>query len=129
MFSVPPDCFCGTPLETVDHLFFECPLAQSVLAWIQPLLVLAVPSAPSLCLRHVLFGFDTAEFTVIPRVLAYLINLANHRIWLARNDFHLRNVLPSAADVIAAVRSQACLVLRVLLLPNSCGFSHFLSSF
>ena len=89
MSSVPPDCFCGAPLETVGHLFFECPLAQSVLAWIQSLLVLAVPSAPSLCLRHVLFGFDIAESTVIPRVFVYLINLAKHRIWLARNDFHL----------------------------------------
>ena len=32
MSSVPPDCFCGAPLGTADHLFFECPLAQSVLA-------------------------------------------------------------------------------------------------
>ena len=53
------------PLETAGHLFFECPLAQNVLAWVQSLLVLAVPSAPSLCLRHVLFGFDIAEFTII----------------------------------------------------------------
>ena len=113
MSSVPPDCFCGAPLETADHLFFECPLAQRVLAWIQSLLFLAVPSAPSLCLRHVLFGFDIAEFTVIPRVFAYLVNLAKHRIWLARNDFRFRNQLPSAVDVIAAVRSQACFVLRL----------------
>lgn len=103
MSSVPPGCFCGAPLETVAHLFFECPLAQSVLAWVQSLLVLAVPSAPSLCLRHVLFGFDTAEFTVIPRVFVYLINLAKHRIWLACNDFRFTNQFPSAVDVIATV--------------------------
>lgn len=48
MSSVPPDCFCGAPLEATGHLFFQCPLAQSVLAWIQSLLVIAVPSAPSL---------------------------------------------------------------------------------
>ena len=113
MASVPPDCFCGALLETSGHLFFECPLAQSVLAWIQSLLVLAVPSAPSLCLRHVLFGFDAAEFTVIPLVFSYLINLAKHRIWLARNDFRFRNQLPSAVDVIAPVRSQACFVLNL----------------
>ena len=113
MSSVPPDCFCGAPLETTGHLFFECPLAQSVLAWVQSLLVSAVPSARSLCLRHVLFGFDIAGFTVIPLVFSYLINLAKHRIWLARNDFRFRNQLPSAVDVIAAVRSQVCFVLQL----------------
>jgi len=113
MSSVPPDCFCGSPLETAGHLFSECPLAQSVLAWVQSLFVLAVPSAPSLCLRHVLFGFDIAEFTVIPLIFSYLINLAEHRIWLARNDFRFRNQLPSAVDVIAAVRSQACFILKL----------------
>ena len=60
-----------------------------------------------------LFGFDIAEFTVIARVFAYLVNLAKHRIWLARNDFRFRNQLPSAVDVTAAVRSQACFVLRL----------------
>ena len=111
--SIPPDCFCGAPLETTGHLFFECPLDQSVLAWVQSLLTLAVPSAPSLCLCHVLFGFDTAKTTVIPLVFSYLLNLANHQIWLARNDFHFRNQLPSAVDVVAAVRSQAFFVLKL----------------
>lgn len=113
MSSVPHDCFCGAPLETVGHLFFECPLAQSVLAWVQSLLVLAVPPAPSLCLCHVLFGFDVSEFTVIPLVFSYLINLAKHRIWLACNDFRFRNQLPSAVEVTAAVRSQACFILKL----------------
>jgi len=87
MWSVPPDCFCGASLETAGHLFFECSLAQSVLTWVQSLLVLAVPSAPSLCLRHALFGFVIAEFTVIPLFFSHFINLAKHRIWLARFPF------------------------------------------
>lgn len=66
-----------------------------------------------LCLHHVLFGFDTAEFTVIPLVFSYLLNLAKHSIWLAHNDFRFRNQLPSAVDVIAAVRSQVCFVLQL----------------
>ena len=113
MSSVHPDCFCGAPLETATHLFFECPLAQSALAWVQSLLFLAVPSAPSLCLCHVFFGFDVAESTVIPLVFSYLLNLTKHRIWLARNDFRFRNLLPSAVDLIAAVRSQACFILKL----------------
>lgn len=110
MSSVPPDCYCGALLETAGHLFLECPLAQSVLAWVQYLLTLAVLSAPSLCLHHLLFGFDVAESTVIPLVFSYLLNLAKHHIWLARNDFRFRNQLPSAVDVIVAVHSQASFV-------------------
>ena len=52
MSSFRPGCFCGAPLETVGHLVFECPLARSVLAWIQPLLVLASHLVP-LCVSVV----------------------------------------------------------------------------
>ena len=31
-------CFCGHHTESLDHLFFSCPLAQSGLAWVQTLL-------------------------------------------------------------------------------------------
>ena len=30
--SVPLSCFCGSPVESLEHLFFSCPLAQSVLS-------------------------------------------------------------------------------------------------
>ena len=29
--SVPPSCFCGSPVESLEHLFFYCPLAQCCL--------------------------------------------------------------------------------------------------
>ena len=35
---VPLPCFCGAPVESLEHLFFYCPLAQSVLAWLQSLM-------------------------------------------------------------------------------------------
>ena len=31
-YAIPTVCFCGHPLETLDHLFFSCPLADSVLS-------------------------------------------------------------------------------------------------
>ena len=31
--NVPPDCLCGHSDETLVHLFFHCPLAQSGLDW------------------------------------------------------------------------------------------------
>ena len=36
--SVPLACFCGASVESLEHLFFFCPLAQSVLSWLQSLM-------------------------------------------------------------------------------------------
>ena len=33
-YVIPTACFCGHPFETLDHLFFSCPLAESVLSWL-----------------------------------------------------------------------------------------------
>ena len=34
-YSVPLVCFCGPVNETLVHLFFDCPLAQSIISWLQ----------------------------------------------------------------------------------------------
>jgi len=59
--NVPLDCLCGHSDETLGHLFFYCPLAQSGLDWIQSLLVRSSPLAPAITVRHVLFGFITCS--------------------------------------------------------------------
>lgn len=41
-------CFCRLAPETSEHLFFSCPLAQSVLGWLQSLMFRASPWCPSL---------------------------------------------------------------------------------
>ena len=61
-YDVPKACFWGFHLESSDHLFFACPLAQSGISWIQSLLFRASPLAPSIELRHLLFGFSRDEF-------------------------------------------------------------------
>ena len=43
---VPLLCFCGAPVESLEHLFFSCPLAQSVLSWLQSLLFPFSPTCP-----------------------------------------------------------------------------------
>ena len=55
-------CFCSAPVEFLQHLFFHCPLAVSVLSWLQSIMFLASPLCPSIlvswlmsCLR--LLGF------------------------------------------------------------------------
>ena len=65
--SVPLSCFCGSPVESLEHLFFFCPLAQSVLSWLQSLMFNFSHMCPVLLCHHTLFGFSSDELRVTPR--------------------------------------------------------------
>ena len=95
-YAVPTDCFCGPVV-----LF--CPLAQSVLSWLYSLMFRCSPLAPSLLCCHVLFGFNRDELRCVPRVFVYMLNVSKYFLWLARNDFHFRDVAPSAVTVLENV--------------------------
>ena len=103
---VPLPCFCGAPVESLDPFFFYCPLACSVLSWLQSLMFSFSFMCPALLLHHVRFGFSSDELCATPRVLVYLLNLCKFFIWQFRNDFRFRNVPPGAVDVIAKVKSR-----------------------
>ena len=104
--SVPLACFCGSTIESLDHLFYYCPLAQSVLSWLQSLLFSFSFMCPALLVRHVRFGFSSDELCVTPRVFVYLLNLCKFYIWQSRNDFRFCNIPPGAVDVIAKVKAR-----------------------
>ena len=99
-------CFCGHHLESYDHLFFHCPLAQSGLAWVQTLLSRACPSGPSFTLRHIHLGFSPGELRSVPRVFAYLINVCSYLVWRQRNDFRFRSIPPSTVRLIALMKAR-----------------------
>ena len=105
-YSIDPLCFCGLAPECPTHLFFSCPLAQSVLSWLQSLLFSFSSSCLSLVCRHVLFGFSSDELRSVPRIFVYLLNLCKFFVWHARNDFRFRDVRPGAPVVIAKVRAR-----------------------
>ena len=105
-YNVPPLCLCGLAPETLQHLFFACPLAQSVLSWLQSLMVNASPLCPPLLCRHVLFGFTPDELHCVPRIFVHILNVCKFYIWRTRNDFRFRDVPPSALDLIASVRAR-----------------------
>ena len=86
-YGFDPTCFCSAPVEIAAHLFYDCPLAQSVLSWLQSLMFRCSPLLPSLSLRHVLFGFSPDELVSVPRIFVYLLNVCKFFVWLARNDF------------------------------------------
>ena len=104
--SVSPSCFCGPILESLDHLLFSCPLAQSVLAWYQSLLFAFSHMCPVVERRHVLFGFSPADLRTLPRVFVYVLHVCKFQIWLARNDYRFRSIQPGAVPVIESVKTR-----------------------
>ena len=99
-------CFCRLAPETPEHLFFSCPLAQSLLSWLQSLMFRSSHRCPSLSCRHVFFGFDPDELRIVPNVFVYMLNVCKYSIWRARNDFRFRDVQPGAIAAIELVKSR-----------------------
>ena len=104
--SIPLACFCGAPVESLEHLFFYCPLAQSVLSWLQSLMFCFSPMCPVILCRHVLFGFNSDELRAVPRIFVYLLFVCKFLIWQSRNDFRFRDVRPGATSIIVQVKAR-----------------------
>ena len=66
-YTISTACFCNSPMEQAEHLFFHCPLAKSGIDWIQAQLFLTAPLTPPISLPHLLFGFSSHELIVVPR--------------------------------------------------------------
>ena len=113
-YDVSLACFCGERVETLDHLFFYCPLAQSGISWFQSLLFRCSPLSAVLVCRYLLFGFSPDELHVVPRGLVYALNVLKYFIWLARNDHRFRDIRPSAVDVLENVNVRLRFNLPVL---------------
>jgi len=105
-YQYPPSCFCGYHLESLEHLFFSCPLTQSGIDWIQSKLFLASPLAPSITVRHALFGFSSDDFLCVPRVFAYMLNVCKFLVWAQRNDFRFRSKPPSAISLVSRLKQR-----------------------
>ena len=105
-YQLQLSCFCGHHLESSDHLFFYCPLAQSGLAWVQTLLSRACPSGPSLTYHHVYLGFSSDELRSVPRVFSYLVNVCSYLVWGQRNDYCFRSIPPSGVKLIAMIKGR-----------------------
>ena len=97
------DCYCGQSGKSLEHLFFSCPLAQSILDWISVLFFTAVPDCPALREHHILFDFSKVELALVPRLFPVILILFKWSVWLARNDFHFRDHRPCVEDVLASL--------------------------
>lgn len=105
-YQIPQACFCGYHTESLEHLFFSCPLVQSGYDWIQSILFLASPTAPSITVRHALFGFSSDDLLCVPRVFAYMLNVCKFLVWSQRNDFRFRSKPPSALCLLARLKDR-----------------------
>ena len=105
-YSLQTSCFCEYHSECLEHLFFACPLAQSAYAWIGTKLSLASPLAPSIDVRHALFGFSSDEMRCVPRVSAYLLKVCKYFVWAQGIDFRFPSVPPSAVRLVAAIKAR-----------------------
>ena len=122
MVDVSLACFCSPAVsDTLDHLLFYRPLAQSILSCLQAFMLRCSALVPSLACRHVLFGFNQDELLCVPRIFVYTLNICKFFLWQARNDYRFRDVAPIAADVLATVRVRVRFYLPLL-------FKRFLSS-
>ena len=70
------------------------------------MLFLASPLAPSITVRHVLFGFSSDDLLSVPRVFAYLLNLSKFLVRGQRNDFHFRSKPPSAVCLLTRLKQR-----------------------
>ena len=96
-YALSTACFCSAFVESLQHLFFHCPLAVSFLSWLQSIMFLASPRYPSIL---------ADELSAVPQVFLYLLNVCKFCIWGARNDFRFRGVRPSAVHVMECVKSR-----------------------
>ena len=103
---VPSSCFCAPALESLEHLLFSYPLAESFLGWLQSIMFLFSHMRPVLLPRHVLFGFNANKLSALPRVFVDVLNVCKYFIWLARNDFHFHAIQPGALPIIATVKAR-----------------------
>ena len=103
-YTVLLSCFCSSPLESLDHLFFSCALAQSGLSWIQSPLFAAAPRAPLIDVKHVLFGFSRDDFCTFLWVFSYL----QKRLQVPWNppDFRFHGIRPSAVRLLFFIRKR-----------------------
>ena len=98
-YHYPLSCFCSYHTESLEHLFFSCPLVQS-------LLFHASPTAPRINVRHALFSFSSDVLLCVPKVFAYMLNACKFPFLSQQNDYCFRSKPPSALSLLAWLKNR-----------------------
>lgn len=94
------------PVNLFGIGFFDCPLAVSVLSWLQSLLFYSSPLSRTILVHHVLSGFSSGALRVVPRVFVYHVNICKFCIGWAQNDYRFCRVPPSVLIVMDRVKRR-----------------------
>lgn len=92
---VPLSCFCGLPVESLEHLFFSCPLAQCVLSWLQSLMFNFLTCARLSCVVMLVLVLALMS-CVSPLVFSFISSMFANLLF----DFRFRDVRPAAKTCV-----------------------------
>ena len=74
-YALSTPCFCSDPMESLQHLFFNCPLVISVLSWLQSVYHVFGSSLSYYLASSRLFG-SADELSAVTRVFVCLLNVS-----------------------------------------------------
>ena len=111
MAHVDSLCFCKAGDETLEHLFFECQLAQILVAWMFQQLHNINPIVRRFTVEEVLFGFSEVRRRAIPSIIIFMLLVMKHTIWVACCDLRFCQRMLIASKCL----SQAIAKLKFIL--------------
>ena len=107
LFDVPLACFCGHPAETLEHLFFHCPLAQNGLDWIQFFCFCPLHWSLTFLFATFFFCFKDDVLLWVPRVFCYLLSLLKSCLFSNFvSVYRFESKPPCAFGLIASIKSR-----------------------
>ena len=108
--SVDSKCHCGA-VESLVHLFAQCPVARCVFAWYQSLVHRAFSSSVCPSPSQLLVGYDCS--CPFPPVFPCLLGIIRHRLWIARNAYRFDGSLVVYSSLLASVKSSLRFIVRL----------------
>ena len=117
--DIPISCFCGHP-ETLDHLFFHCPLASRLWFWFSTMAHHYRTDFPRLTNTVIRFGFPRSA--AVPKGFQILSHIIKHQLWNHRNRVRFDSTGISSKTVLESVKNQFRFTLRIQKKHTSSSF-------
>ena len=108
--SVDSTCHCGA-VESLVHLFTQCPVAHRVFAWYQSIVHRAIPSSVRPSPSQLLVGYDRS--CAFPPVFPCLLCIICHRAWITRIAYRFNGSPVVYPSLLASVKSSLRFVVRI----------------
>ena len=123
-FNMPvsPICHCGRR-ETLEHLFYHCPLAQDLVNWWFTLMRKHSNRIPCPSEWEMLFGYR--RVLAVPAGFVALLGIIRHQLWCTRNRHRFDGIPPCSTATLTKVKSSFRFLARIQ--QRHCGQMLFTS--